>query len=69
MNYHNPSLRSLKSAVNTIRQDEAKAKQRLIEKIKEFNADKKSEDFILTYMLKNTRLDLENAKRFLKYNF
>jgi hypothetical protein len=69
MNYHNPSLRDLNSAVRVMREKEAEAKQDLIVKIKDMRMKRQSDDEILTYMVKYTGLDLYNAKRFLQYNF
>jgi len=69
MNYHNPSLRDLNSAVRTMRDKEAEAKKDLIVKIKDMRLKRQSDDEILTYMVRYTGLDLKNAKQFINYNF
>lgn len=69
MNRFNPSLSNLKSAVNEIKRQEREAKENLIAKVKVLKSERKTEDEILTYILKNTGLDLDNARKFLKYNF
>lgn len=69
MSLHNPSLRELKGAVNAHKQAEKIAKDNLINAVKNLKEKRKTESEILTYIVKNTGLDLDNAKKFLKYNF
>ena len=69
MSLHNPTLRDLNAAVNASREAENRARKHLIEAIKSLKERGGKEDEILTYIVRNSGLDLYNAKQFLNRNF
>ena len=68
MSLHNPTLRDLNSAVRASREAEDRARKNLTLAIKGLKERRCTEDEILTHIVRNSGLDLYNAKRFLKYN-
>jgi hypothetical protein len=66
MSLHNPTLRDLNSAVRASREAEDRARKNLTLAIKGLKERRCTEDEILTYIVRNSGLDLYNAKRFLK---
>lgn len=69
MSLHNPTLRDLNAAVHARRVAEDSARKHLIEAIKRLKERGDKEDEVLTYIVRNSGLDLYNAKRFLNHNF
>ncbi len=69
MSLHNPTLRDLNAAVRANREAEDRARKNLTLAIQGLKERRHTEDEILTHIVRNSGLDLYNAKRFLKYNF